>query len=238
MPQITRAQLALGERLVVALDLADLDAVNRLVATLIPLQPIFKFGYHNLFSGGLALAHDLARQGVKIFLDAKLHDIPNTVEGGTRALAQQGFWCLTAHATAQNIVGAVAGARGTDLRILAVTVLTSMTQADLALDAITAAPQDQVLRRAGQALDAGAAGLIASPLEVAALRAAYGASPLILTPGVRPSGSEIGDQARVMTPAHAMAAGADALVIGRPIIAAANPLDAAKAILDEIHATL
>ena len=238
MENLANTPLTLGERLVIALDVSDLDRARALVDQLQPLQPIFKIGYHSLFSGGLDLAKDLARQGVKIFLDAKLHDIPATVEGGTRALAAGGFWCMTAHATAQNIAGAVAGAKGSDLRILGVTVLTSMTQEELGADGIKADMQDQVLRRASQALGAGAHGLIASPHEVTALRDQFGPKPLIITPGVRPAGSAAGDQKRIMTPGQAIHAGADALVIGRPIIQAASPPDMAKQVLDAIHSAL
>lgn len=232
------ANLQLEERLVVALDVGHMDAAKALLDQLADLAPVFKFGYHTLFNGGLALAADLARQGIKIFLDAKLHDIPATVEGGTRALAAQGYWCMTAHAVAQNIAGAVMGAEGTDLKILGVTVLTSMTDQDLAADQIGNPMAAQVLHRAGQALGAGAHGLIASPLEVAALRERFDAAPLIITPGVRPKGADQGDQARTMTPGEAIRAGADALVIGRPIIKAPNPLDAARSALDEINTAL
>lgn len=235
MDHSANSSLSLSERLVVALDVKDLNQARGLVDQLADLGLVFKIGYHSLFSGGLELAQDLARQGVKVFLDAKLYDIPATVEGGTRALAQHGFWCMTAHAQAQNIAGALRGAEGTDLKILGVTVLTSMTGQDLAADGL---PQDmgaQVLRRAGQALGAGAHGLIASPHEVPTLRAQFGQAPLIITPGVRPAGSDAGDQARIMTPAKAIAAGADALVIGRPIVQADQPLDMAKSILDEIE---
>ncbi len=238
MDDRANSSLTLGERLVIALDISDLDRARALVDQLADLGPVFKIGYHSLFSGGLELAQDLARQGVKVFLDAKLHDIPATVEGGTRALARHGFWCMTAHAWAQNIAGAVKGAEGTGLKILGVTVLTSMTQADLAADGLSDEMADQVLRRAGQALDAGAHGLIASPHEAPALRDQFGPAPLIITPGVRPAGSDAGDQARIMTPAKAIAGGADALVIGRPIVQAAQPLDMAKSILDEIETAL
>ena len=142
---------------------------------------------------------------------------------------------MTAHAQAQNIAGAVKGAKDSQMRILGVTVLTSMTEQDLEADGIGASIESQVLRRADQALGAGAHGLIASPLEVMALRDRFGAAPLLITPGVRPSGTDQGDQARVMTPGEAIKAGADALVIGRPIVKAMSPKDSARRILDEIH---
>ena len=238
MDEKLKTNLTLEERLVVALDVGHMDAAKALVDELADLGPVFKFGYHTLFNGGLSLAADLARQGVKIFLDAKLHDIPATVEGGTRALAAQGYWCMTAHAVAQNVAGAVKGAVDTDLKILAVTVLTSMTEQDLLADQIERPMDNQVLHRAGQALGAGAHGLIASPLEVAALRKRFDAAPLIITPGVRPKGSDQGDQARTMTPGEAIKVGADALVIGRPIIKADSPRDAAHQALDEINSAL
>ncbi len=222
----------------VALDVADLDQAKALIDQLADLGPIFKFGFHTLFSGGLDLARDLARQGHKVFLDAKLHDIPQTVEGGVRALARQGFWCLTVHGLNQNVAAAVAGAAGTDLKILGVTVLTSMRARDLRRDGMTRSLADQVRIRAAQTLQTGAHGLIASPLEVATLRANVGNRPLLITPGIRPKGSDQGDQRRVATPAKAIAAGADALVVGRPILAASNPLDAAKTILDQIQSAL
>lgn len=238
MPNLKTPPLTLSERLVIALDVSDMTAARHLVDTLHPLEPIFKIGYHSLFGGGLALAQDLARQEVKVFLDAKLYDIPATVEGGTRALAAMGFWCMTAHAQAQNIAGAMAGAKGSDLRILGVTVLTSMDQTDLAADGLDRPVADQVIIRAHQAIQAGAHGLIASPHEVTTLREKFGPAPLIITPGVRSTGSQAGDQVRVMTPGKAIQAGADALVIGRPIIQAPDPLAAAKAILDEISTAL
>ena len=234
MPNQENAPLSLNERLVIALDVATVDRARALAAELADLGPIFKIGYHTLFSGGLSLAQDLARQGLKVFLDAKLHDIPQTVEGGTRALAAQGYWCMTAHAQAQNITSAVAGAAGTSMKILGVTVLTSMTDQDLTEDGIPHSAADQVGRRAAQALGAGGHGLIASPLEVPTLRAVHGSAPLIITPGVRPANSDKGDQARTQTPAEAIHAGADALVVGRPIVQASSPLDAARRILDEI----
>ncbi|MGB0784566.1 MAG: orotidine-5'-phosphate decarboxylase [Alphaproteobacteria bacterium] len=230
--------LSLSDRLIVAMDVRDLDKAKRLVDELTDLSPVFKFGYHNIFSGGLDLARNLARQGVKVFLDAKLHDIPKTVEGGTRSLAHNGFWCMTAHANYQNIKGAVTGAEGTDLKILGVTVLTSMDKIDLEKDGIKSNIADQVLVRSTQALNAGAHGLIASPLEVAALRKRFGDTPLIITPGIRPVGSAVDDQVRITTPKEAIKAGADALVIGRPILGAPNPLDAASAILDQIHSAI
>ena len=229
------APLSLSERLVLALDVDTIDTAKRLVDDLADLGPVFKIGFHTLFSGGLDLAADLARQGLKIFLDAKLYDIPATVTGGTRALAAQGYWCMTAHAQAQNIAGAVKGAGDSPMRILGVTVLTSMDQGDLNADGLGDTVAGQVIRRAGQALGAGAHGLIASPMEVAALRNRFGDSPLLITPGVRPSGADQGDQARVMTPGQAIRAGADALVVGRPIIQADAPKDMARRILDEIH---
>ena len=232
------SSFTLSERLTIALDIGEIDAVKKLVDDLADLQPIFKIGFHTLFSGGLDLAADLARQGLKIFLDAKLYDIPATVEGGARALAAQGYWCMTAHAQAQNIAGAVKGASGSDTRIFGVTVLTSMDQDDLAADGVDNTIEGQVLHRAGQALGAGATGLIASPHEVTALRDHFGMSPLLITPGVRPKNTDQGDQMRVMTPGDTIRAGADSLVIGRPILQASSPLDAAKRILDEIHSVL
>jgi len=233
-----KTPLSLAERLVVALDVSDIDGAKALVDDLADMGLVFKIGYHSLFSGGLELAQDLARQGLKVFLDAKLYDIPATVEGGTRALAQHGFWCMTAHAQAQNIAGAVKGAEGTAMKILGVTVLTSMTQGDLAADGLAQDLAAQVRTRAGQALGAGAHGLIASPHEARDLRNAFGSGPLLITPGVRPAGSAAGDQARIMTPAQAIAAGADALVIGRPIVQAAHPSDMAQQVLDEISSAL
>ena len=226
--------LTLAERLIVALDVHDLDQARALVDQLHPLAPVVKIGFHSLFSGGLDLARDLARQGIKVFLDAKLYDIPATVESGARALAQNGFWCMTAHGISQNIRAAVAGTAGTDLRVLGVTVLTSMDQSHLSADGLERSVQDQVLLRAAQTLTAGAQGLIASPHEVTTLRQQFGDSPIIITPGIRPRGSAGDDQVRIMTPGQAIAAGADALVIGRPLIQSAAPRDTAQSILDEI----
>ena len=230
--------LLLNERLIVALDVSNMDQACSLVDSLAPLGPVFKIGYHSLFSGGLQLAQDLVRQGHKVFLDAKLYDIPATVASGTRALAAMGFWCLTAHAHAQNIAGAIAGAKGTALRILGVTVLTSMTQKDLSNDGLDRSVGEQVILRAKAALDAGAHGLISSPLEVSDLRRKFGLAPFLITPGIRLAQAAAGDQARFMTPFKAIRAGADALVIGRPVIQASNPLDVAKRIVDDISDAL
>ena len=225
------------DRLIVALDLPDAARARAMAERLDGAVSFYKVGLGLLASGGLDLARELKGEGSRVFLDLKLFDIGATVEAAVRGIAGLGFDLLTVHGDPQVVTAAVRGrdAVGGDvpLRILAVTVLTSLDRADL--DAMLMAPGDiaeLTVERARRALAAGADGVIASPNEAAAIRALPGAQGrLIVTPGVRPPGSAAGDQKRIATPAEAIRAGADHIVVGRPITAAPDPAAAARAIV-------
>lgn len=227
------------DRLIVALDLADTEAARAMARRLDGAVGFYKVGLGLLASGGLDLARELKAGGSRVFLDLKLFDIGATVEAAVRGLAGLGVDFLTVHGDPQVVEAAVRGRSGGDasLRILAVTVLTSVNRADL--DAMLMAPGDMTeltVERARRALDAGADGVIASPHEAVAIRALSGAAGrLIVTPGVRPAGAAPGDQKRIATPAEALAAGADHIVVGRPIIAAPDPAAAARALLADLR---
>ena len=221
------------DRLIVALDVASVDRAETLIQQLGDAVAFYKIGYQLAFAGGLRLAETLAGAGKKVFLDLKLHDIGNTVAKGVESVARIGASFLTVHAYPQTMRAAVA-ARPAGLRILAVTVLTSYDNADLAEAGYVGAVSDLVMRRAMQARETGVDGLVCSAEEAAALRPAIGAQMTLVTPGIRPMGAASGDQKRIMTPAAAIAAGADYLVVGRPILEASNPHGAATAIIAQI----
>ncbi|MEC9368393.1 MAG: orotidine-5'-phosphate decarboxylase, partial [Pseudomonadota bacterium] len=188
---------------------------------------------------GAALAQDLARESHRVFVDAKLLDIPNTVERATANISGLGATFLTVHGTdSKTLEAAVRGRKGSDMKLLAITVLTSLEAADLVEQGISITPSDLVLRRARLAREAGFDGVVASGREASRLRATLGPDFLIVTPGIRPAGAAAGDQARVTTPLAAIGAGADYLVVGRPITGAGNPREAAQAIVKEIEAAL
>ena len=218
------------DRLIVALDVASVDRAETLIQQLGDAVAFYKIGYQLAFAGGLRLAETLVGAGKKVFLDLKLHDIGNTVAKGVESVARSGASFLTVHAYPQTMRAAVA-ARPEGLRILAVTVLTSYDNADLAEAGYVGAVSDLVMRRAMQARETGVDGLVCS---AAALRPAIGAQMTLVTPGIRPMGAPSGDQKRIMTPAAAIAAGADYLVVGRPILEASDPHGAATAIIAEI----
>jgi orotidine-5'-phosphate decarboxylase len=221
-------------RLIVALDVPNAIAGLALAEKLGPQVGFYKIGLGMLTAGGLALANELkAEHGKRIFLDMKLFDIGATIEAAVRGLAQFDLDFLTVHGDPHVVRAAAEGASGSDMKILAVTILTSLDRADL--DAGLMQPgdiPDLVATRASRAFEAGADGVIASPQEAKMIRALPEAEGrLIVTPGVRPVGSAMGDQKRVATPAQAIADGADHLVIGRPIWAAKDPAAAAADIL-------
>ena len=225
------------DRLIVALDVPHAVAGLELAEKLGDAVGFYKIGLGMLTGGGLALANELKQEhGKRIFLDMKLFDIGATVEAAVRGLAQFDLDFLTVHGDPHVVAAAKQGAAGTDMKILAVTILTSLDRADL--DAALIQPGnlgDLVLTRAGRALDAGADGVIASPQEAAAIRALPEANgKLIVTPGVRPQGAALGDQKRVATPGQAITDGADHIVVGRPIWQAEDPAAAARALLQEI----
>lgn len=227
------------DRLIVALDVPSVDEARALVDTLGDSVGVYKIGLELLFSGGFQLARDLIAQGARVFIDAKLLDIEATVERATAAIARTGAHFLTVHAMDRKTLEAAVRGRGTSgMKLLGVTVLTNLGSADLVQQGIDQTAPELVLRRATLAQDAGFDGVIASAQEAAAIRKKAGAGFLIVTPGIRPRGLEANDQARTMTPAEAIAAGADYLVIGRPITRAADPRAAAQAIAGEIARAL
>ena len=204
-----------------------------MVARIGDAAAFYKVGYQLAFAGGLSFVDTLIRAGKRVFLDMKLHDIGNTVEKGVESASKTGVTFLTVHAYPQTMKAAVA-ARGANLKILAVTVLTSYDDIDLAEAGYASNVESLVARRAQQAQDIGIDGLVCSPEEASPLRLVVGNDLLFVTPGVRPAGSDHGDQKRVATPAQAIKAGADYLVVGRPITAAREPRAAAAAIVQEI----
>ena len=223
------------DRLIVALDVPDLASAEAMVSRLGDSVTFYKVGMELTYSGGLSFVRRLADAGKKVFLDLKLHDIPNTVEKATAQVADLGATFLTVHAFPQTMKAAVKG-RGTgSLKILAVTVMTSYDDADLVEAGYALGVRDLVERRARQAHAIGVDGLILSPEEVSAMRALLGPDITLITPGIRPSGSAAGDQKRIMTPANAIEAGADYLVIGRPVTQADDPKASAEAIIAEIR---
>jgi len=228
---------AASDRLIVALDVPHAVAGLELAAKLGNAVSFYKIGLGMLTGGGLALAQELKDEhGKRIFLDMKLFDIGATVEAAVRGLAQFDLDFLTVHGDPHVVRAAKEGASGNKTKILAVTILTSLDRADLDASLITAGDiPDLVTTRAARAFEAGADGVIASPQEAAMIRALpEAAGRLIVTPGVRPAGSALGDQKRVATPAQAIADGADHIVLGRPIWQAADPAAAARAVLAEI----
>ncbi|HEY8160840.1 MAG TPA: orotidine-5'-phosphate decarboxylase [Methylocystis sp.] len=230
------SKAATRDRLIVALDVETVEAARVLVATLGDAVSFYKIGMELAYGGGLTLARELKDSGKRVFLDLKLHDIGATVERATRQIARMGVDFLTIHAYPQTMAAARAGA--VDLKLLAVTVMTSYDDADLKEAGYAYGVADLVARRAAQAKAAGIDGLILSPLELATIRPVAGPDMLLVTPGVRPAGADAGDQKRIMTPAQAITASADHIVVGRPITRAADPRAAAQAIVGDIENAL
>jgi orotidine-5'-phosphate decarboxylase len=221
------------DRLIVALDLPSVEAAQAMVARLGDAVSFYKIGYQLAYAGGLGYVAVLADAGKQVFLDLKLHDIGSTVAEGVRSVARLGATFLTVHAYPQTMKAAVEVREGS-LQILAVTVLTSYDDADVAAAGYRGSVAELVAQRAAQARDIGVDGLVCSAAEAATVRAVVGGKLKLVTPGIRPAGADAGDQKRIMTPAAAIAAGADYLVIGRPILAAPDPNAAAHAIVEEI----
>jgi len=221
------------DRLIVGLDLPGVEQAEAMVARLGDSVTFYKIGYQLAYAGGLPLVKKLADMGKKVFIDLKLHDIGNTVARGVEGIAKSGATFLTVHAYPQTMKAAVE-ARGANLKILAVTVLTSYDDADLEAAGYRLGVADLVAQRARQAEALGIDGLVSSAEEAANLRKIVGRQVSLVTPGIRPAGSDIGDQKRVMTPARAIEAGADYLVVARPVVEAADPRAVAEAIVAEI----
>jgi orotidine-5'-phosphate decarboxylase len=222
------------ERLIVALDVASVATAEAMVTRLGDSVWFYKIGYQLAFAGGLPFAARLIASGKQVFLDLKLHDIGNTVTKGVESVAQMGATFLTVHAYPQTMKAAVEGKKASKLRILAVTVLTSYDDADLAAAGYEMNVKELTAARAAQARDIGVDGLVCSPEEAGSLRAIAGPGMVLVTPGIRPAGSAAGDQKRIMTPARAIVAGANYLVVGRPVLEARDPKAAADAIVAEV----
>jgi orotidine-5'-phosphate decarboxylase len=221
------------DRLIVALDLSSVEAAQAMVAKLGDAVSFYKIGYQLAYAGGLGYVPALIGAGKRVFLDLKLHDIGNTVGQGVKSVAKSGASFLTVHAYPQTMKAAVEAREG-NLRILAVTVLTSYDDADLAAAGYDFTVPELVAERAAQARDIGVDGVVCSAEEAAKIRAIVGTKLALVTPGIRPAGADAGDQKRIMTPGKAIAAGADYLVVGRPILAASDPKAAARSIVAEI----
>jgi orotidine-5'-phosphate decarboxylase len=240
-----------SERLIVALDVSSAAEAKKIVSSLGDSVEIYKVGMQLYTAGGPGVVRDIVASGKKVFLDLKYHDIPTTVAAAVREAAQLGVSMLTVHASGganmlraaaeaarfyeSHGAGVLARPTADKLQILAVTVLTSMDERDLNQIGVEAPIRDHVVRLASLALEAGCGGVVSSAHEVKALRAQLGSGFLAVTPGVRPAGAAHADQARVVTPAEAMGAGATHIVVGRPITAAANPARKAEEILREIE---
>ncbi|HUW74534.1 MAG TPA: orotidine-5'-phosphate decarboxylase [Methyloceanibacter sp.] len=222
------------DRIIVALDVPLVDEARTLIETLGNSVGVYKIGLELLFAGGLALADELVNDGRRVFLDAKLLDIEATVERATAAIARTGAHFLTVHATDRKTLDAAVRGRGhSGLKLLGVTELTNLDRSDLSQQGIEMPPLALVQERARLSQDAGFDGIVASGKEAAALRERL-RNFLIVTPGIRQAGTDVQDQTRVVTPSDAVEAGADYLVIGRPITRAADPRAAAEAIAQEI----
>jgi orotidine-5'-phosphate decarboxylase len=219
------------DRICAAIDFPSWAAAEPFARAIAPEVGMLKVGLELFVAEGAPVVRAAAALGKPVFLDLKLHDIPNTVEGAARSAAASGASLLTVHASggAEMVRAAVRGA-GPGVRVLAVTVLTSLDSAALGAIGLAGPPEDAVVRLARLAIGAGAAGIVCSPHEVAAVRTAVGPGPLLVIPGGRPAGAAKGDQARVATPAEAVRAGADVLVIGRPLREGGDPATAARAI--------
>jgi orotidine-5'-phosphate decarboxylase len=226
---------AVRDRLIVGLDVPTLAEAEKVVRELEGAVSFYKIGYQLAFAGGLDFARELASGGTKVFLDMKLLDIDNTVAKGVENIAKMGVSMLTLHAYPKAMKAAVEAARGSDLCLLAVTVLTSMDEADMVAAGYEYDPHTLVLRRSEQALQAGMGGIVCSASEASTVRKIVGPDLAVVTPGIRPIGSDHGDQKRVMTPGEAISAGASHLVVARPIVTSIDRKAAAEAILAEMQ---
>jgi orotidine-5'-phosphate decarboxylase len=221
------------DRLIVALDVPSIAAAEAMIGKLGDSVTFYKIGYQLAYAGGLPLVRQLSAAGKKVFIDLKLHDIGNTVARGVESVATLGATFLTVHAYPQTMKAAAEARAGSGLKILAVTVLTSYDDNDLHAAGYRLNETDLVEARARQAQELGVDGLVCSPGEAANLRRIVGSRMDLVTPGIRPAGSATGDQKRIMTPARAIAAGANYLVVGRPVMGAPDTKAAADAIVAE-----
>jgi orotidine-5'-phosphate decarboxylase len=223
------------ERLIVALDLPDVRTAQSLIEKLGDAVMFYKIGYQLAYAGGLPLIPELSKAGKRVFADLKLHDIGNTVARGVESIAKSGATFLTVHAYPQTMKAALEGRAGSSLKILGVTVLTSYNDDDLHAAGYRFGVSELVAARASQAHALGIDGLVCSAEEVGDVRELVGMQMALVTPGIRPSGADVGDQKRVMTPEKAIAAGADYLVVGRPVTEAKDPKNVAESIVASIE---
>jgi orotidine-5'-phosphate decarboxylase len=226
------------DRLIVALDLPSVAQAEAMIERLGDAVTFYKIGYQLGYAGGLPLADRLVAAGKRVFLDLKLHDIANTVARGVESVARLGATFLTVHAYPQTMRAAVEAKAGSSLRLLAVTVLTSYDDADLAEAGYKLSIDDLVAQRAQQAHDIGVDGIVCAPEEAGPLRLIVGPEMTLVTPGIRPAGALSNDQKRIASPAQAIDAGADYLVVGRPITGAADPRAAAETVVHDIAAAI
>lgn len=225
------------EKIIVALDAPDADSAKRLADPLLGEGCVFKIGLQLFTAEGPSIVRDFKNLGARVFLDLKFHDIPNTAKEAVHSAAALGVDMTTIHLCGgpRMVADSVAAAEGTPMLVLGVTVLTSMDAESLAAVGVSNSPENQVVHLAGMGRAHGLRGVVASPREIQPLRQKFGQDLVIVTPGVRPAGSDHGDQKRVMTPAEAIQAGADFLVIGRPITSASSPVEALRAIAGEME---
>jgi len=220
------------DRLVVALDLSTRDDILRLVETLRGTVGVFKLGLQAFIANGPSIVREVVASGERVFLDLKIHDIPNTASHAISEVASLGASITTVHASGGEAM--LRACNHDTLLVLGVTVLTSLSEADLLQIGLGGSAIDNAVRLARLAQSSGLRGVVASPLEIAPIREACGGDFVILTPGIRPKGSDVGDQQRVMTPGEAVRAGATYIVVGRPITNAADPRSAAQKIVEEM----
>jgi orotidine-5'-phosphate decarboxylase len=225
------------EKIIVAVDAPDSGAALELARPLLGEGCLFKIGLQLFTAGGPSIVEKFRALGARVFLDLKFHDIPNTAMEAIRSAAALGVEMTTIHLCGgpRMVADSVAAAEGSGMLVLGVTVLTSMDAESLGAVGVSNTPENQVVHLAGMGRRCGLQGVVASPREILALRENFGADLVIVTPGVRPAGSEHGDQKRVMTPAEAVRAGADFLVVGRPITSAPSPVGALRAITEEME---
>lgn len=220
------------DRLVVAVDLSHRDDILRLVDRLQGTVGVFKIGLQAFIANGPSIVREVVARGEKVFLDLKIHDIPNTAKHAVAEAASLGASITTVHAAGGAAM--LQACAHLSVLVLGVTILTSLDEADLLQIGFGGLPVDNAVRLALLAKESGLRGVVASPLEIGRIREACGEDFVILTPGIRPTGSDIGDQRRTMTPREAIAAGADYIVVGRPITGAADARSAAQSIVDEM----
>ena len=223
------------DRLVIAVDLSARDEVLRLVDDLRGTVGVFKIGLQAFIANGPSIVREIVSSGERVFLDLKIHDIPNTAKHAVAEAVSLGASMATVHAAGgEAMLRACADASSASLLVLGVTVLTSLDAEELARIGLDGTPVENAVRLARLAKNSGLRGVVASPLEIASIREACGAGFVILTPGIRPTGADVGDQRRTMTPRQAVDAGADYIVVGRPITSAADPRSAALRIVEEM----